>query len=242
MKALHVRFEGFTAFYRMPFLASGTLLSLPAPPYCSILGMLGACVGRELLPSETRIGFEYHCRSSGNIELERTVRWKVDKKKAILVPNPEQGLTYREIHYAPRLDVYLTNPELRAAFARPAGTPSFGRSQDIAWITLLREIDLGPVEQGRLGPTLMPSPQMDFGGRILPPIAQWFENDRLGYTRRLGNPVQFQVVPESLERVFVRRRQTNVKLGNVRKTVTTELYHPSDSDRDDDAVYLHEWI
>jgi len=66
--ALHVKMEGFTAFFKHPLTITGTQISLPCPPYSTLLGMLSAIAGRVVLPSETRIGFEFHC-SSRDIEI-----------------------------------------------------------------------------------------------------------------------------------------------------------------------------
>lgn len=63
MKALHVRLEALSAAYPYPFLKSGTLLTLPAPPLSSVLGHLSACAGRAVGPAETLIGLEFESTS-----------------------------------------------------------------------------------------------------------------------------------------------------------------------------------
>jgi len=83
--ALHIQLEGLTASFRHPLTISGTQISTPMPAYSNILGMISACAGRVVKPSETRVGFEFHCQSH-DLELERTVRWVV--KKGRLKPQP----------------------------------------------------------------------------------------------------------------------------------------------------------
>src|SRR5688572_608995 len=79
VSALHVRLEGITASFRHPLVISGTQISTPMPAYSNLLGMMSACAGRVVRPAETRVGFEFHCRSH-DLELERTVRWQMDKQ------------------------------------------------------------------------------------------------------------------------------------------------------------------
>ena len=225
MKALHIRFEGFTASFRYPMLRTGTQASTPTPGYSNLLGMIGACAGREVGPEETRVGFEYRCRSTGNTELERTVRWKMGPRG--LIPHPEgQGITYRQFHVSPQLDLYLTNRNLRSIFEGPVVTPCFGRSQDIAWIRFVHEIELFPVETGDIGPTLLPGIQTGIPG-IPVRLAEYFHNNRLGYTRQPGPIGLFQAI---------------TPLGGLRYEVRlSNLFHPSDANDTEDAIYLHEW-
>jgi CRISPR-associated protein Cas5, N-terminal domain len=111
MKALYVRMEGFSAFFRLPTIVSGTQLSSPLPPYSTLLGLIGCCAGRNIVPEETRIGYEYKKRGT-TFELERTNRLELDVAKGYLKPNSKgQGILLREIHIAPILELYVSNPQ-----------------------------------------------------------------------------------------------------------------------------------
>ena len=44
--ALHVQMEGVTAFFKHPLTITGTQISLPCPPYSTLLGILSAVAGR----------------------------------------------------------------------------------------------------------------------------------------------------------------------------------------------------
>ena len=126
MEALHVQLEGFSASYSYPFLKSGTQLTLPAPPFSSILGNLSACSGRQVGPQETLIAFEFE--SSGRaIDLERTRRLQTDKKVGRLSENPERGIAKREFHVRPRLDLYLSEPAFESVFYEPVAAPCLGQ-------------------------------------------------------------------------------------------------------------------
>jgi CRISPR-associated protein Cas5t len=224
MEALHVRLKAFSAAYPYPFLRSGTQLSLPAPPFSSILGNISACAGRVVGPAETLIGMEFEQAGQG-IDLERTRRLRTDKKSGRLSENPERGIAKRQFHVLPCLNLYLSALGLEDAFLRPAETPCMGRSQDIAWICSVSRIELVPTNSGRLGPTLVRFPNTQVGGLILPPLADYYINDDLGHIRRAGRYTRYQYVPRG---------------ASVRATADFNLYHPSDSDSPDHVVTLHQ--
>jgi hypothetical protein len=223
MQALHVRLEALSAAYPYPFLKSGTLLTLPAPPFSSVLGNLSACAGRSVGPAETQIGLEFESVSKAH-DLERTQRLRMDTKTGRLAANPEQGLALRQFHVHPSLDLYLTALDLERCFYSPAAVPCLGRSQDVAWIRFVRTIDLDPAKTGVLGATLVPFPNVQTGGQILPPLADYFHNDRLGRVRRIGRLSRYQFVSGGTR---------------VRATPDFSLFHPSDDPDSDHVVFMH---
>src|SRR5205085_666382 len=138
MKLLHARLKGWTATFRLPLIYSGTGLTAPLPPYSTILGLIGNLVGRQIAPDETRIGYIF--RSTGtsyDLETSRRLMDKDGRLKSQSVP----GIAKRQFHIRPTLDLYLDNIALRAAFNLPANVPCLGRSQDLAWVTLVEEVE-----------------------------------------------------------------------------------------------------
>lgn len=224
--ALHIRLEGLTSSFRYPLTISGTQVSTPVPAYSNILGMISACAGYIIRPTDTRVGFEFHCQSH-DLELEKTVRWMVDKKGILKLQPKGQGIYMRQVYWHPQLDLYVTNLSLKRVFENPAATPCFGRSQDIAWIVFVREIDLYPMAKGALGSTLIPMPQSGIPGLIVR-LPEWMNNERMGYTRELGPFGIYQAMMPTTECRFEVERKN--------------LYHPSDSERENYVIYLHEWI
>ncbi len=225
MKALHVCLEGFTASFKHPLIISGTQISTPMPAYSTLLGMISACAGRVVKPNETRIGFEFRCKSH-DIELERTTRFEF-KEGRLKRHGAGQGISRRQVYWEPRLDLYLTNSELKSAFEYPVATPSFGRSQDIAWITRVKEIELRPVKEGALGPTLVPYPQEGISG-LLVRLPEWFKNEVHSMTRIAGPFGRYQAMLPTLDaRYYVQ---------------SENLFHPSDAAKEGDVIYLHQWL
>jgi CRISPR-associated protein Cas5t len=224
MKALHVRFSAFSASFRHPLTLTGVQISTPVPSFSTLLGLIGACAGRMIRPEDTRVGFEFRALTVDR-EIERTNRFQYKKGK-LQSHREGQSIMYRQVYFNPVLDLYVTNLDLRTFFESPVSTPCLGRSQDVAWIDHVSDIDLLPVEEGDVGPTLLPRP-FPVSGLIIR-LPEWMENDRLGFVRRPG-PFGFYMcgVPTVAENKRVKG---------------PSLYHPSDSKCVNHVVYLHEWM
>jgi CRISPR-associated protein Cas5t len=223
MKALHVRLEALSAAYPYPFLKSGTILTLPAPPFSSILGNLSACAGRCVGPDESQIGFEFESAGTA-LDLEHTRRLRMNNQSGRLSVNRQPGLALRQFHIDPRLDLYLTQLNFERNFYWPATALCLGRSQDLGWICFVRQIELVPIGEGILGSTLVRFPNVQVGGQILPPLADYFLNDRLGRVRRIGRLSRYQFVPKGAV---------------VRKSDCFDLFHPDDHEQPDHVIVLH---
>jgi CRISPR-associated protein Cas5t len=190
MKLLRVCIRGWTATFRLPLLYTGTGLSAPVPPYSTLLGLIGSGAGREMQPTETRIGYEF--RSEGvALDLERTQRLMMRTRQ--LRPHPERGVAKRQFHVRPQLDLYLDNLELRPVFESPQNVLCLGRSQDVAWVTVVDVVEAEPVASGEVRGTLVPFPEPNAGGVILR-LPDYFTNADLGRTRRLGCLGMYQAI------------------------------------------------
>jgi CRISPR-associated protein Cas5t len=191
VKLFHARLEGWTATFRLPLIYSGTAMTAPLPPYSTILGLIGNLAGREVQPGETRIGYIFRSTGTG-VDLETSRRLEMDRDgrlKSQTVP----GIARREFHVRPRLDLYLDNRAFRAVFELPKGVPCLGRSQDLAWITVVEELEAQPCVDGVIRGTLVPFPQSGVAGLILP-LPDYLLNNRRGFTRSAGRLSKFQAV------------------------------------------------
>jgi CRISPR-associated protein Cas5t len=223
MKVVHARLRGFTASFRHPLVITGTQLSTPLPSFSTILGVLGACVGKTVTPRDTRIGFDFRCSGTGS-ELERTNRLEYTAHK--LQPHHKgQGLTIRQVLLYPQLDLYVTNVSFLEPLKYPVSLPKFGRSQDLAWVEFAKEADLERRARGRIGPTLLPE-SFSAPGLILR-LPEWMDNKILGVPRLSGPFTRFKAL---------------FPYGSTCQDVEgPELYHPSDGEPDDYVIHLHEW-
>jgi CRISPR-associated protein Cas5t len=227
--AVHVHMEGLTAFFRMVWTVTASQMTLPCPSYANLLGLISACAGKVVRPSDTRIGFEFSHASEGE-ELERTDRFELSGNR-LREQRKGHGVLYRQIHFKPQLDLYLTNLDLADAFNNPVATPCLGRSQDLCWITNVETVQLTPAESGKIGSTLISSRVIK--GYLSPEIvrcAEWFDNEVTGRVRRVGAVGFYQAIPPSDSNNITR---VKVNINN--------LYHPSNMPDNEDVIYLHEW-
>lgn len=225
LQAIHVHLEGYTAFFKHPLTITGTQITLPLPPYSTLLGLVGACAGKVITHMDTRIGFEFRSVWVGP-EIERTERLVMEKSGKLKPHREGQGILKRYVHFKTCLDLYLTNTTLIDAFENPVSTPCLGRSQDIHWITRITKVNLERRHSGSLGPTLLPAMKEKIPSLIVR-CPEWFQNDTPGRTRIVGPVGYYQAVSPSILRI---------------PATMDELYHPSDSEKPDDVVYMHKWL
>lgn len=191
MKLIYVSIRAWTATFRLPLLYSGTGLTSPMPPYSTLLGLIGATIGREIKPDETKIGFVF--KSTGTaIDLETTQRLYVDDKGR-LKPQKETGIAKRQFHIKPELELYLDNLSFKKAFEYPANSLCLGRSQDLAWISVVEEVEADSVPEGIIKGTLIPFPEPNAAGLILL-LPNYFDNSDYGYARETGKLVKYQAI------------------------------------------------
>jgi len=119
-----------------------TQISLPWPSYSTLLGIISACAGRIVKSEETRIGFEFKCKSRYQ-ELERKDRLALkdgvlkpfrDEKapkdfrphikstlegSIVCLEEIHQGIGFRQVYWHPTLDLYITDTNLKSAFEKP---------------------------------------------------------------------------------------------------------------------------
>jgi CRISPR-associated protein Cas5t len=223
MIATHARLRGMTASFRHPLVITGFQMSLPLPPFSTLLGIISACSGRVIRPSEIKLGFSF--RSSGqSTEMERTNRFEY-AKGGLRPHHKGQSILQRQILLNPQLDLYVEGIGFLDSLRYPASTPSIGRSQDVAWIEFAREIQLEPSDRGRIGPTLLPE-SFSVPGLILM-LAEWTENRELGTPRKIGAITKFKAL--------------SPYDANTYPVEGPGLWRPSDAETTDYVIHLHEW-
>lgn len=194
IKLLNVLISGWTATFRIPFLYSGTGITSPVPPYSTILGMIGNISAREIYPKDVgKIGYIFRSESIAS-DLERTVRYSVDK--GVFSLNDEKkryGIVNRQFHVNPILELYLQNLDLKEVFENPKNPPALGRSQDLCWIESVKVVEANAVESAPISGTLLPFPHPGASGLILV-LPEYFSNNNTGFTRTTKKMGRFQAV------------------------------------------------
>jgi CRISPR-associated protein Cas5t len=181
-KVLEIRFSGWTATPRMPFILSGNALCMPTPSYSLVLGIIGCCLGRLVSSDEVKIGFEYSYDAVAK-DLETRQRLEYDGKK---VKKHSKGTDayLREFHTFPKLIVWVNRTDWKKYFISPVGTPSLGRSQDILKIEGVNEINISPVEEGEISGCMLPfNANLHAGGQLVQLAESFEESEEIGAGR-----------------------------------------------------------
>ncbi|HTN08484.1 CRISPR-associated protein Cas5 [Agriterribacter sp.] len=195
-KLLYACLSGWTATFKSPLFVSNSGVSsymptLKLPSYSTIIGLLGNIVGRDLELNEIkRIGYIFDFeKKEGNIDIEKIKSFSINKKGELQENKGNSNPARREFLVRPQLQLFLENVELfEPSFYSPHNIPSFGRSQDVAWFERLPNgkqyeiIEASEVSQGIVRNTLVPFPQKNAAGIILP-LAEYYYNYKLGETR-----------------------------------------------------------
>ncbi|MBK9336384.1 MAG: hypothetical protein IPM98_07265 [Lewinellaceae bacterium] len=219
---LEIRFRGWTATPRMPFVLSGNAICLPVPSYSLVLGLVGCCVGRPVEPEEVRLGFRYQIDTSAE-DIETRHRLEFDGKR-VKAHSKGTDAYPREFHVNPRLTVWLDRLDWEDFFRFPIGTPALGRSQDLLEIDRksIRQVEVQPVTEASIGGCMLPfRPQLRMAGQLVQLAEAYRENDIVGSGRTATQSRIFLAVPADNEVPIV--------FDNLFRTAENESF------------YLHQW-
>lgn len=190
---LEIKFVGWTATPRFPFILSGNALCMPTPSYSMLLGMIGCCLGRIVKSSEVDIGFHYTFDTSEN-DLE--TRQRLEYKNKLKAHSKGSDAYSREFHINPMLTVWLNRVDWIDYFKYPLGTPALGRSQDLLKIKSERIIEANSIETAKISGCMIPfSSGIRVGGQLVQIAEAYEENEEVGKGRSAINSKIFMSIP-----------------------------------------------
>lgn len=219
-KVLEIRFSGWTATPRMPFVLSGNAVCISVPSYSLLLGLIGCCLGRVVGADEVKIGYTYYFDTVGK-DLETRQRLEYDGKK-VKAHSKGTDAYLREFHVAPKLTLWLNRIDWEAYFLNPVGTPSLGRSQDLLKIESVRIVEIKPVMEATISGCMVPfSSALKAGGQLVQLAEAYQESYEVGGGRKATNTKIFMAIPPD----------------NEAKVNVQNLYQTQESDSQ--SFYLH---
>ena len=222
MNVLEIKFEGWTATPRMPFILSGNAVCMHAPAYSTLLGIIGCCLGRTVEASEVNIGYKYSYETNAK-DVETRQRLEYDGRNVVTHHKGSDAYT-REFHVNPRLTIWINRIDWENSFVSPMGSPSLGRSQDLLKITSVRKITVEPVKEGLISGCMIPfSTAIQTSGQLVQLAESYIEND-IGMGRTPADSKIFMVIPHD----------------NQAKICHRNLFQYLDND-DLIQFYLHDW-
>jgi CRISPR-associated protein Cas5t len=179
MRVAKVLIEAPVTSFRYPHFLIARQISFDMPPPSTIYGHISSAVG-ELVPPQSfkfAYAFEFQSRAS---DLEH---------QHIISPGGSRHFTHegsklpvsveavvqphlRDFLFKPKLTLYLDPPQLAESFRNPVFCVILGRSQDLAQIVSVEELDLLSAEGAYLENTLLPfslRPSVPMGVTVLMP-------------------------------------------------------------------------
>jgi len=154
LETTRIVLKSYTASFRVPHF-HGRQLTLSVPPPSTVFGLISAATGRWVLPGRDIpwLGYRFSYQSRGK-DLETIISYGKNGpsyKKGQLVRN----VFWREFLFGCELILYLPKG-WKEYFRRPRFPLLLGRSQDVAYVTEIKNAELSPAMEGRLKGVLLP--------------------------------------------------------------------------------------
>lgn len=162
MKAYRVHLTSWTASFRYPNLISGYQPSLPVPPLSTIYGLVSAAAGSYVCALDISVGFVFKFATQ-TIDLETIYQFTTKSTRLVTKPN----VIRRQILFDNSLWLYLSNEKMAKIFLNPKFQLLLGRSNDLATVETIDEINLKPLsELNQLKGTVVPMKTVPLGAPI----------------------------------------------------------------------------
>lgn len=143
MRFYRVKISSWTSSFRYPNVISGYQPTLEVPPISTVLGLINACAGAYLEHGDTMIGyyFEYGSKAA---DLETIYQFEADK--GVPKNKVKSNVLRREFLHDCTLYLYLNDPAIVDYLRHPHYSILMGRSNDLATIEKIEEVELHEVE------------------------------------------------------------------------------------------------
>ena len=161
MKVLRVHINGWVASFRNPLFISGFQPTLAVPPLSTLYGLLSAARGDWVTPDDASAGFIFQSQGKA-VDLETVYEFGKTRLKA------KPNVCKREFLVSPELYLYTPALWLRPHLESPHYPLLLGRSTELATVVSIAEIELEAVSETTYCDTLLPFPNEQIYGQILP--------------------------------------------------------------------------
>jgi|WetSurMetagenome_2_1015567.scaffolds.fasta_scaffold06567_4 CRISPR-associated protein Cas5t len=140
MRAYRIAISSWTSSFRYPNIISGYQPTLLVPPISTVLGVFNACAGKYIKFDKLDIGYYFDYKGKST-DLETIYQVELNKKgipKLQVKPN----VINRDILSDCRLFIYFIDNKYIEIFKSPFYQILLGRSNDLATIDKIEEIEL----------------------------------------------------------------------------------------------------
>ena len=137
MKAFRIHITSWTASFRYPNLISGYQPSLVVPPLSTIYGLISSAMGDYISPYGIGLGYVFKFGSQ-TIDIETI--YQITSKSSPL--KTKHNVIRRQILFDNNLWLYVYGSSVARAFMEPQFQLLLGRSNDLASVISVKEIEL----------------------------------------------------------------------------------------------------
>lgn len=140
MKIYRIKISSWTSSFRYPNVISGYQPTLLVPPISTVLGIMNSCSGTYLIHDQLKLGyyFDYEAKA---VDLE-TIYQVENNTQGIPMNQTKSNVIRREFLFNTRLYIYLFDGQYVDLFRNPTYQLLLGRSNDIATIETIEELEL----------------------------------------------------------------------------------------------------
>lgn len=144
MKFYRITISSWTSSFRYPNVISGYQPTLLVPPVSTVLGLIDAAAGNYIDFNGMSLGYYFEYEGKGK-DLE-TIYQFADNGHGAPKKQVKSNIILREFLSGCRLYLYLQDESLVSYFRRPVFQLLLGRSNDLATVEEIREVELDSIE------------------------------------------------------------------------------------------------
>jgi CRISPR-associated protein Cas5t len=166
MKVFKIDITAWTSSFKYPNLISGFQPTLEVPPISTVLGLINAAAGKYVKHEKLKIGYYFEFEAK-QIDLE-TIYQIEAHDRGYPKNTTKSNIINREFLFNNHLILYLEDKELADYFRLPVYPLLLGRSNDLATVNSIEEVELSAIHNAeKIKGQIIP-----FMGNFLPGLIQ----------------------------------------------------------------------
>jgi CRISPR-associated protein Cas5t len=166
MKIFKIDITAWTSSFKYPNLISGFQPTLEVPPLSTVLGLINAVTGKYIQHKKLKIGYYFEFEAK-QVDLE-TIYQIEAHEKGYPTSSTKSNVINREFLFNNHLIIYMFDKMIVDYFKLPAYPILLGRSNDLATINSITEIELPETKTAsKIKGQIVP-----FAGNYLPGLIQ----------------------------------------------------------------------
>jgi CRISPR-associated protein Cas5t len=166
MRVFKIDITAWTSSFKYPNLISGFQPTLEVPPLSTVLGLINAASGKYLRYDKLKIGYYFEFAAK-QIDLETIYQIELHER-GYPKNSTKTNVINREFLFDNHLIIYIQEKAIADYFQLPVYPLLLGRSNDLATVNNIEEIELTEVETAnKIKGQIVP-----FAGNYLPGLIQ----------------------------------------------------------------------